>query len=71
MSISLLKMQWNDHANQVSGNEVNSSCLKIPTLAPAGKFQVFLKYFGQVLISFVIALVACHAPAVCSGHSAI
>ncbi|MFM9487080.1 MULTISPECIES: hypothetical protein [Pseudomonas] len=56
---------------KVSWNEVDSSCLKIPTLAVAGKFQVFLKYFGRVLISFVVALVASGAPAVCSGHSAI
>jgi hypothetical protein len=56
---------------KVSGNEVNSSCLKIPTLALAGKFQVFLKYFARVLISFVVALVAPGAPSVCSDYSAI
>lgn len=37
---------------KVNGNEVNSRCLKIQTLALAGKFQVFFKYFERVFIFF-------------------
>jgi len=56
---------------KVSGNEVNSSCLKSPTLALAGKFQIIFKYFEQVFNFPVVASVASGALAVCSGHSAI
>jgi hypothetical protein len=55
MSISLLKVFRNDLAITVSRNELNPGCLNDPTALIARKFQVFLMFFEESLISFLLA----------------
>ena len=70
-SISLLEVFWNYLAFNVQLDCKKPSCLQSPTLAIERKFQVFLMFFEERLISFFMALVDSDAPTVCSGHSAI
>ncbi|MDI3274839.1 hypothetical protein [Pseudomonas sp. AL03] len=71
MSISLLEVFWITWHLSVSRDAIKPGCLQNPTVAHERKFQVFLMFFEERLISFFITLVGSDASAVCSGHSAI
>ncbi|MEO4014511.1 MULTISPECIES: hypothetical protein [Pseudomonas] len=71
MSISLLEVFWNTWRLTVSRDAIKPGCLQNPTVAHERKFQVFLMFFEERLISFLMSLVGSGAATVCSGHSAI
>ncbi|MDI3355823.1 hypothetical protein MO767_15880 [Pseudomonas sp. UYIF39] len=71
MSISLLEVFWNTWRLTVSRDAIKPGCLQNPTVAHERKFQVFLMFFEERLISFFVVLVGSVFATVCSGHSAI
>ncbi|MBD9603713.1 MULTISPECIES: hypothetical protein [unclassified Pseudomonas] len=71
MSISLLEVFWNYLAFSCQPGCYKTGLLTNPTVANERKFQVFLMFFEERLISFLMSLVGSGAAMVCSSHSAI